>query len=89
MVDFNNFGISFAPSDSLQNSYKLWVALGKIFNTKSKSRNLHLKNQLQNFRKNDLTINDYIVKLTTMVKELREARVSVNDGELSLIALNG
>lgn len=70
-------------------SYKLWVALGQIFNTKLRTRILHLRNQLQNFKKDDLTVVDYISKLTMMAKELREAGVTIEEGDLSLIILNG
>lgn len=56
---------------------------------KSKSRILHLKNQLQNFKKNDLTVDDYMANLTTMAEDLKEAVVSIDDGELSLFTLNG
>lgn len=65
------------------------MALAEIFNTRSKSRILQLKNQLQSFRKNNLSADDYVARLTTMAEELREAGVAIDDGELSLIALNG
>lgn len=70
-------------------SFDVWSALAAIFNTKSKTRVLQLRNQLQNFQKNDLTDDDYVAQLTTMAEELREAGIAITDGELSLIALNG
>lgn len=73
---------------SHKTSHDLWTALGAIFNTRSKSRILQLKNQLQNFRKEGLGADDYVARLTTMAEELREAGTSIDDGELTLIALN-
>lgn len=69
-------------------SFDVWVALQDIFNTKSKSRILQLKNQLQTFKKGDLTTNDYVAQLTTMIDKLHEVGIVVNNGELTLIALN-
>lgn len=70
-------------------SFDAWTTLEGIFNTRSKSRIIQLQNQLRSFCKDNLSANDYFTKLTTMSEELREARVIVDDDELSLIALNG
>lgn len=68
--------------------YKVWVTLEKFFSTKSKLRIIQLQNQLRSFWKERLSADDYITCLTAMVEELREAGIAVDDGELSLIALN-
>lgn len=65
------------------------MALEEIFNTKSKSRIIHLQNQLRSFRKEELSIDDYITRLTAMAKELWEAETTIDGGELSLFSLNG
>lgn len=70
-------------------SHKAWKMLKGIFNTRLKSRIIHLQNQLRSLRKDSLSVDDFFVKLTAISEELREAGVSIDDGELSLIALNG
>lgn len=70
-------------------SYEAWVTLEGIFNTRSKSRKIQLQNQLRTLRKDSLSINEYFPELTEISEELREAGIIVDDGELSLIALNG
>lgn len=62
----------------------------QIFNQKSKSRILHLRNRLhENFKKGDTIADDYVARLTEMAEELHEAGVVVDDGDLTLIAMNG
>lgn len=70
-------------------SFEAWAMLEVIFNTRSKSRIIHLQNQLHNLRKDFLSVDEYFANLTRISEELREAGVVVDDGELSLIALNG
>lgn len=53
------------------------------------SRIIQLQNDLRNFQKDNLSVDDYFSKLKVMSEELFEARVDIDDGELSLIALNG
>lgn len=55
---------------------------------KSKSRVIQLQIQLRSFRKEGLSAIDYIAKLMVMAKELREAGMAIDDGELSLVELN-
>lgn len=50
---------------------------------------LQLKNKLACFKKEDLSIVDYVSKVATMVEEIHEVGVPLDDGELSLIVLNG
>lgn len=60
-------------------------ALQNIFNAKSKTQTLQIKNRLANFK----SVEDYISKLTSLAEEVCEANVALDDSELSLIALNG
>lgn len=69
--------------------YEVWSILEGIFNTRSKSRVIQLQNQLCMLRKDTLSVDDYFAKLTGISKELWEVSVVVDNGELSLIALNG
>lgn len=59
-----------------------------IFNVKSKTRILQVKNRLNNFRKERRSIEEYVSKLTRFAEEVQEAGVALDDGELTLIALN-
>lgn len=70
-------------------SYETWTMLEGIFNVRSKSRIIQLQNQLRNLQKDSLTVDEYFARLTSMTEELREAGVVIDDGEFSLIALNG
>lgn len=70
-------------------SYEAWTTLEGIFNTRSKSRIIQFQNQLRTLNKDSLSFDDYFAKLTTMSKELWEAGIVVDNGDLSLIALNG
>lgn len=70
-------------------SFNFWRTLERIFNTRSKSRVIQLQNQLRNLRKDNLSVDDYFARLTSMADELREAGVIIEDDELSLIALTG
>lgn len=60
----------------------------EIFGANSITKVLQLRNKLQNFQKNDPSIDDYIAQLVQMADELRDTRIAVTDGELTLIALN-
>lgn len=60
------------------------------FSTQNRNQELYISRI--NFKlseKNDLTVNDYIAKLTMMAEESREVGVTNNEGDLSLISLNG
>lgn len=67
----------------------MWSSLNSIFNIKSKTRILQLKNKLNNFKKGDRSVEDFIAELTILVEVVHEAGVALDDGELMLIALNG
>lgn len=40
-------------------------------------------------QKDSLTVDEYFAKLTSMIEELHEAGITIDNDELSLIALNG
>lgn len=69
-------------------SFEVWTTLVAIFNVKSKTRILQLKNRLNNFKKEHLYVEDFIAELTRLAKEAHEVGVALDDGELTLIALN-
>lgn len=87
---FSMISASILPQiTSCHTSFDVWMTLEGIFNTRSKSRIIHLQNQLRNLRKDNLSVDDFFAKLTTLPEELREAGIIIDDDELSLIALNG
>ena len=40
-----------------------WDILEKLYSTKTKARKIQLKNELNNMKKNNLSINDYVLKI--------------------------
>lgn len=50
---------------------------------------LQLRNRLNNFKKENRSAEDFIADLTRLAEEVREAGVALDDGELTLVALNG
>lgn len=70
-------------------SFQVWAALTSIFNVKSKTCILQVKNRLTNLKKENRLVEAYIMELTRLAEEVREAGVPLDDGELTLIVLNG
>lgn len=70
-------------------SFTVWSALTGIFNAKSKTRILQVKNRLTNYKKEHQSVDEYLAELTWLVEEVCEVGVALDDGELILIALNG
>ncbi|XP_031266567.1 uncharacterized protein LOC116124957 [Pistacia vera] len=59
------------------------------FLTDSKARVLHLRNQLQTTRKDNSSINDYMLKMKEIAGFLTTSGVTVSDEELLLYILDG
>lgn len=76
----------FAPYTT---SFYVWTALSGIFNARLRARVLQVKNRLSNFKKENHSVDDYLTELTRLMEEVREVGVALDDGELTLIALNG
>lgn len=74
---------------SYSTSFKVWTALTRIFNARSKTRILHNKNKLTNFKKENRSVEDYLLGISRLAEEVCEAGVPLDDGELTLIALGG
>lgn len=70
-------------------SFKVWSALISIFNQKSKMRILQVKNKMNNFKKERRSVESYLMEITQLAREVREAGVPLDDSELSLVTLNG
>lgn len=52
-------------------------------------RILQIKNPLTNIKKYGRSVEAYIMELTKLAEEVRDAGVALDDGELTLIMLNG
>lgn len=74
---------------SYTTSYEVWAALQGIFNIQSKSRKLQLRHELSTFKKDGLSADEYLAALSKKADEVRDAGISMDDGELTLIALDG
>lgn len=48
-----------------------------------------MKNQLTSFKEEEKSLEDYVSRLTKLVKEVKEAVVALDDGESTLISLSG
>lgn len=64
------------------------MALQNIFNAKSKTRILPIKNRQTTCKNEDQLVEDYISELTCLAEEFHEAGLPLDEGELYLIALN-
>lgn len=50
-----------------------------------RSQNLQLRNQLTTFRKGDLQVDDYVAKLTSLIDEVRDSGMTIDDREIIMI----
>ena len=57
----------------LDNSKEAWDTLKRLYSTNTKARKIQLKNELNNLKKNNLSINDYVLK----IKEVSDALGSI------------
>lgn len=74
---------------SYSTSFQVWITLTGIFIAKSKTQILQVKNHLMNCKKEHKSIEEYLAELTRLAEEVKQARVVLDDGELTLIAFNG
>lgn len=72
-----------------ETAYDIWHTLEMHFLTDSKARVLHLRNLLQTTRKENLSINDYILKMKEFAGSLTASGVNISDEELLLYVLDG
>ena len=49
--------------EDLQTSKEAWDTLERLYNTNTKGRNIQLENELNNMKKNNLSVNYYIFKI--------------------------
>ena len=63
--------------------------LEKLYNTNTKARKIQLKNELNNMKKNNLSINDYVLKIKEVADALGSINASPKDDDLVSAVLNG
>ena len=66
-----------------------WKNLVKMFETNTKSRKLQLKSELNNIKRGNLSINDYSLKIKSIVEALGSIKVSIEDDDLVGACLDG
>lgn len=53
-----------------QTSREAWCMLEKNFSSKSQAQMIQLKEEFQNFKKQDLKVNDYVLKIKVLYYKL-------------------
>ena len=66
-----------------------WKNLVKMFETNTKARKLQLKSELNNIKRNNLSINDYSLKIKSIVEALGSIKVTIDDDDLVGSCLDG
>lgn len=69
-------------------SYDVWKALQNLYNTKSRSHELHLQNELSYLKKGGLLVDQYLAIISKKVDEVRDVGIVMDDEEIALFALN-
>ncbi|MCO5586121.1 hypothetical protein L7F22_040061 [Adiantum nelumboides] len=70
-------------------SKKAWDKLVSVDTTNTKARKIQLKNELNTVKKENLSINDYTLKIKGIVESLASIGVQVEDGDKVEICLRG
>lgn len=70
-------------------SQEIWEAIDQFFNSQSSARIIHYKRQLQNLRKNDMTMREYVTKAKNYCDLLSTAGYKVSETEQILTILSG
>ena len=66
-----------------------WKNLVKMFETNTKAMKLQLKSKLNNIKRNNLSINDYSLKIKSIVEALGSIKVTIDDDDLVGACLDG
>lgn len=72
-----------------ETTFDIWKTLEMNFVIDSKARLFHLRNLLQTTRKDNLSSNDYVLKMKEVAGSLTASGVVVNDEELLMYILDG
>ena len=72
----------------LNTSKDAWDTLEKLYITNTKARNIELKNELNNMKKNNLSINVYVLKIKEVADALGSIGAPPEDDDLVFAVLN-
>ena len=72
-----------------QSLEEIWNVLEQIFSTKSKAKVLQLRLSLQTTKKGGRSVEDYILKMKSLVNSLMAAGQKISNDELTLYILGG
>ena len=59
-----------------------WKNLVKMFETNTKAKKLQLKSELNNIKRNNISINDYSLNIKSIVEALGSIKVTIDDDDL-------
>ena len=66
-----------------------WDALERLYNTNTKARKIQLKNELNNLKKRNMSINDYVLIIKDVLDALGWISAPLDDDNLvSIVGLN-
>ncbi|RYA72208.1 hypothetical protein DD595_25295, partial [Enterobacter cloacae complex sp. 4DZ3-17B2] len=66
-----------------------WRNLGRVFEVNTKARKLQLKSELNQVKRNNLSINDYALKIKSIIEAFGSIKVSVEDDDIVRACLDG
>ena len=66
-----------------------WKNLVKMFETNTKAKKLQLKSELNNIKRNNISINDYSLNIKSIVEALGSIKVTIDDDDLVGACLDG
>lgn len=55
-------------------SYEVWISLEKLYTTQTKAKVMQLKRQIQNTKKEGISMNDYYIKMNGLVAVVKFPR---------------
>ena len=73
----------------LDSSKEAWDTLKRLYITNTKARKIQLKNELNNMKKNNMLVNDYVLKIKEVLDALGSIGATPEDDNLVSAILNG
>ena len=74
---------------NLDTSKKAWNTLKRLYNTNTRARKIQLKSELNNMKRNNLSVNDYVLKIKEVSNSLGSIGAPPKDDNLLSAILNG
>lgn len=72
-----------------ESSSEVWSVLENLYSQQTVAKSFQLKQQLRSIKKNDLSVNEYILKLKSIGHALPTIGEPLNDTELLMAILHG